>query len=102
MLKLSRADAIRGKAEREVDALYARKLQEALGPLAALHALKRLSAAGDGALADDDADRSAILRRAAEQDERLGALDRERRDMKRLIRAATTTAEIKAIVADLK
>ncbi|MGN6773510.1 MAG: hypothetical protein ACTHJQ_27230 [Rhizobiaceae bacterium] len=93
-LKLNRADAARSAALAEVDRHYARKINAVLGPLAVIHMLKR-----NGALVDNDAE--AIAARAAEQDEELAALDKERRAVKDRIRACTTAANIKTILTSL-
>jgi len=97
---LSRADIARGPALDRIDRHYSRLVAEEIGPLGALHALKRAQAiAGGGPLLDGDA--AAVLDRATAQDERLAGLDRARRAMKSAVRAATTSAEINEIVARL-
>ena len=93
-LKLSRAGTLRPQAEAQVDLHFASQINAILGPLAAVHMLKR-----QGFLVDGDAD--AVAARAAEQDTALALLDRRRRDMKARVRAAGTAAEIKAILAEL-
>lgn len=87
----------------EVDNLYAERLAEIAGPLAALHAEKRRQAeAGGGPLVADEADRLAILANAAAQDEAVAAIERERRELKALLRAANSRDELAAIEASLK
>lgn len=99
-LRLSRADTLRPSALDQIDAHFARLIAAEIGPLGALHALKRAQAeAGVGVLIDSD--RAAVLERAAEQDDRLAALDRRRRQMKAEVRAAVTAADIKQILAEL-
>jgi hypothetical protein len=93
-LKLSRAATLRPAAEVEIDAHYASKINEVLGPLAVVHLLKRL-----GALVDGDANEIAM--RAEEQDDALAALDKERRELKARVRAANTAVEINEILASL-
>ncbi len=94
MLKLSRVGQTRDKALAAIDAHYAARIEAILGPMAALHLLKRIVPAGELV-----ADREAILKRATEQDTALAAVDRERRDLKVKVRAASSSDEIKAIVA---
>lgn len=97
-----RIEIKRGAAIAELDRRYALKIQALAGPLAGLHAEKRRQAeAGGGALVDDEADRAAILARAAEQDTRLAELDRRRRALKDEIRAAGTVEAVQAILANL-
>ncbi|MGX7874456.1 hypothetical protein ACVDG5_018340 [Mesorhizobium sp. ORM6] len=85
-------------AETKIDDHFATKINAILGPMAALHARKRVLAAAD--LIDDKADQAAILDRSAEQDAVLLAIDEERRALKAKIRAAANSHEIKAIVAE--
>ncbi|WP_274426736.1 hypothetical protein [Chelativorans sp. YIM 93263] len=101
-LKLDRVQTLRGKAEQEIDRHFGGKIDHVIGPLGALHALKRSSAlSGNGGLVESDDDRQAILSRAAEQDKELARLDRERRAAKQKVRAAGSVAEIKAVLASL-
>lgn len=92
-LKLSRADHLRDKALGQIDRHYAAKIDAVLGPMASLHLLKRIVPSGAFV-----ADKDAILKRAAEQDEILAAIDKERRELKAAVRAAATAAEIKALI----
>lgn len=72
------------------------------GPLADVHARKRRQAeASGGTLVDGDADRMAILARAAEQDERLAALDRQRRALKADVREAETLEAVQVVLSKL-
>ncbi len=96
MLKLSRAGQTKEKALDLIDRHYAARIDAVLGPMAALHMLKRIVPAGELV-----ADREAILQRAAEQDAELAAIDRERRDLKAVVRAAASSNEIKALIAHL-
>lgn len=96
MLKLSRAGQTRDNALDLIDQHYAARIDTVLGPMAALHMLKRIVPAGELV-----ADREAILQRAAEQDAELAAIDRERRDLKAAVRAAASSNEIKALIAHL-
>lgn len=94
-LSLSRADLLRHRALTAVDHHYARRLAEIVGPLGPVHALKRAQAlAGGGPLVADDADREAILARAAEQDEALRDIEAGRLALKDALRAATTAAQL--------
>ena len=89
-------DAHRAAAEAAIDRHFAAAINAAIGPLGALHLIKRHQAlAGGGALA---ADRDAILERVTEQDATLIELDGARRDLKARVRAAGTAAEINAIM----
>lgn len=97
----SRADALRPIAERQIDERFSEAINRVIGPMGPLHFLKRQQAAGDGG-ALVDGDREAILARAADQDEALAALDRRRLTLKAGVRAATTAAEIKALLARLE
>lgn len=102
--KLNRADAIRPQAELTIDRYFGSLIDTELGPMAKLHALKRMQAIytpGETALIETNADRDAILRNAAEQDDRIKELDSKRRAMKAAVRAATTSAEIAAILEQL-
>lgn len=100
-LKLSRRGAALRQAEEAVDRHFAQLISVELGPLGALYARKRAQAeAGTGALLDGD--REAILARAAEQDERVAKIDRERRDLKRRLRAAATAADVNEIAATIQ
>ncbi|WP_295808876.1 hypothetical protein [uncultured Nitratireductor sp.] len=96
MLKLSRVDHHRNRALDLIDKHYAARIDAILGPMAALHLLKRIVPAGDLV-----ADKDAILVRAAEQDAELAAVDKERRDLKASVRSATASDEIKALIAHL-
>lgn len=90
------------EAEAQIDQWFAQRMAFLIGPMAPLHALKRAQAeAGGGALVADDADREAILERAAEQDAALSALDAQRRDLKAQVRAAATPEQIAAPLAQL-
>lgn len=101
-LKFSRAGALRPSAEAFVDEHFAALIATEIGPLGALHMLKRMQAkAGSGPLLDDVADAATVLARSDEQDERLVGLDRQRRQMKAKVRDAKTVAEIKEILASL-
>ncbi|MBN8241857.1 hypothetical protein JF546_02390 [Nitratireductor aquimarinus] len=96
MLKLSRSKLHREKALDLIDRYYAARIDAVLGPMAALHILKRIVPAGELV-----ADREAIVQRATEQDAELAAIDRERRDLKAAVRAAASSNEIKALIAHL-
>lgn len=99
-LKLSRRAVALRQAEEVIDRHFARLVATEIGPMGAIHARKRAQAeAGSGALLDGD--REAILARAAEQDERLAVLDRDRRAIKASVREAATSADIAAIVSTL-
>lgn len=99
-LSLSRADLLRPEAETRIDRHFAGRIDAVIGPLGALHLVKRMQATtGGGVLAGDDAE--AILARAGEQDAELARLDGQRRDMKASVRAARTAAEINTILATL-
>jgi hypothetical protein len=102
MLKLKRSEIARPGAEQEIDDFFASKFHEIMGPMAALHALKRMQAeaGADGALIDGD--RHAILDRAADQDAKVAALDRRRRDWKARIRAAATEREIEDLMKEFR
>ncbi|UVK45383.1 hypothetical protein BPNPMPFG_000913 [Mesorhizobium sp. AR07] len=105
-LKLSRADILRPEAEARIDWHYARKINDLIGPLGALHQRKVARAMVGrklgGPLIVDEADRLAIVAEAAKQDEAIAALDAERRRMKAGVRAATTAAEINVILSRLE
>lgn len=95
-----RLEIVRGEAIDRLDRDHAARIAGVAGPLGALHAEKRRQAeAGDGPLVADEADRLAILANATQQDERLAAIERDRRAAKAAIRAATTEDEIKAALA---
>ncbi|MCO6050830.1 hypothetical protein NGM99_13685 [Mesorhizobium sp. RP14(2022)] len=82
-------------AETRIDQWFAGRIAMLIGPMAPLHALKRAQAeTGGGALVADDADRQAILARAAEQDAQLAALDAQRRELKAQVRAAANPEQI--------
>lgn len=96
-------DVERRKRIAEMDRIYAERLSEIVGPLAAIHAEKRRQAeTGGGPLVADEADRLAILANAAAQDEAVAAIERERRELKALLRAAKSRNELAAIEASLK
>lgn len=91
-------DVERRKRMAEVDRIYAERLAEIAGPLAAIHAEKRRQAeAGGGPLVADEPDRLAILANAAAQDEAVAIIERERREAKALLRAAKSRDELAAI-----
>lgn len=92
-LKLSRVSVTRDRAEKAIDRYYARMAAEEMGPASALHALKR-----ENPDAWPDADD--IRKRAAEQFERLVGIDQVRRFLKHSVRAATSSDEIRAILAN--
>lgn len=99
-LIISRADAMRPAAIAAIDEHFTARILAIVGPLAALHALKRAQAEiGQGVLIDGD--REAILARAAEQDERLAVIDRQRRSLKERVRLAASAAAIRAALAEL-
>ncbi|WP_457587276.1 hypothetical protein [Ensifer canadensis] len=92
----SRVDGLRSVAEARIDECFAEAISRVIGPMGPLHFIKRQQAiAGGGTLVDDA---SAVLERAAEQDQALADLDRERRDWKAEVRTATSSAEIKAVL----
>jgi hypothetical protein len=96
-------DMERRKRIADLDQIYSERLAEIAGPLAAIHAEKRRQAeAGGGPLVADEADRLAILANAAAQDEAVAAIERERREVKALLRAAKSRNELAAIEASLK
>lgn len=105
-LKLSRADVLRPEAEDRIDRVYAKKINDLIGPLGRLHQRKAeraiLGRKLGGPLVADEADRLAIIAAATKQDEAVAALDVERRQMKADVRAATTAAEIHALLAKLE
>ena len=89
-------DAHRAAAEAAIDRHFAIAINAAIGPLGALHLIKRHQAmAGGGTLA---ADADAILKRTAEQDAALADIDTARRVLKARVRAAASAAEINAIM----
>lgn len=92
-LKLSRLSLVREKAEKHIDEYYASLINEIIGPLGPLHLMKR-----QGFLIDDDAE--AVASRVAEQDSKLLALDKERRNLKDQVRQAFTSYEIKETLAN--
>lgn len=96
MLKLSRVGQTRDKALAAIDAHYAARIEAILGPMAALHLLKRIVPSGELV-----ADKEDILKRATEQDAALAAVDRERRNLKAAVRAAASSNDIKALIAHL-
>lgn len=99
-LKFSRAEALRPMAEATVDEHFAALIASEIGPLGALHILKRMQAkTGVGPLINGDAE--AVIAKASDQDQRLADIDRRRREMKSRIRAAATAAEIKELLASL-
>lgn len=96
-LLLSRRSIAVRRAVEAVDAYYADLVSAEIGPLGALHALKRAQAvSGEGPLIDGD--RESILARASEQDARLASLDRARRSLKQRIREAATAADIHTLL----
>lgn len=97
MLKFSKIDRIRPLAENKVDEFFAGRINAILGPMAALHSRKRLLALS-GLIEDGEA----VLAKATEQDAAILALDRERRALKVLIRAATNSDEIFAAMEQLR
>ncbi len=81
-----------------IDQQFAARIASIRGPLADLHAEKRRQAeAGGGPLVADEADRLAILANAEAVDQRVAAIDRERRDVKARLRAATTMEELQHV-----
>lgn len=93
---------LRKAAEADIDEHFAALIAADIGPLGALHMLKRMQAkAGVGPLLDGVADAVTVLARSDEQDERLADLDRQRRQMKAKVRAATSAAKIKELLASL-
>lgn len=95
-----RLEMERGAAIAELDRRYAIKLQSVTGALSSLHAEKRRQAeAGGGPLVADEADRRAILENAAQQDQVLATIERERRGLKARLRAALTAEDIEAALA---
>ena len=103
-LKLNRAALLLPRVETMIDWYFGEKINAAIGPLGALHARKRALAkdAADNPLIGSADDRAAILARAAEQDAAIAKLDSERRAMKAKARAATSAAELQAILADIE
>lgn len=82
-----------------VDRDYAERIASIQGPLSSLHAEKRRQAeAGGGPLILDESDRLSILANAAEEDEKVAAIDLERRTIKARLKAASTVDEIEAIM----
>lgn len=93
-------DVRRNEVIGDLDRAYAERLAAVAGPLAALHAEKRRQAeAGGGPLVVDEADRLAILANAARQDEAITEIERRRRTVKALLRAASTESDIAAALA---
>jgi hypothetical protein len=93
-------DAMRERAEMKIAACFAVRINAIIGPLGALHALKRQQAeAGGGALVNDDIE--AVKARVQAQDEQLAALDRARRALKARVRQAETAEDIAAVLAEL-
>lgn len=85
-----------------LDMTFIARLSDATGPFASLHAEKRRQAeAGGGPLVVDEEDRLAILANAKAQNEAIAAIERQRRETKAALRAATTEDEIKAILASI-
>lgn len=92
-------DIERHKRIADLDRIYAERLAEIAGPLAAIHAEKRRQAeAGGGPLVADEADRLAILENAEKQDSELAEMEAERRAIKARLRNAGTEEEIAAAV----
>ncbi|PZV40519.1 hypothetical protein B5V02_00365 [Mesorhizobium kowhaii] len=102
---MSRADVLRPEAEARIDWHYARKINDLIGPLGALHQRKvaRAIAARNSAVRSfaDEADRLAIIA-VASQDKAIAALDVDRRRMKADVRAADTAAAINVIPRKLE
>jgi hypothetical protein len=92
-------DALVRKKQRaalgRVDQEFARRYAEILGPFAAIHAEKlRQAQAGGGPLIADEQERQDVLTKAAEQEELLVAVEKERMAAKAALREATTLGEI--------
>jgi len=96
-MTFDRLGSFKAKAETMVDAAYADKISAVLGPVSIIHLIKRLTAtSGTTSLLVDDKD--AVLQKAAEQDDLLATLDRERRAIKQQIRAAGSISDVKTIL----
>lgn len=84
----------------KVDDVYAQRIAAVAGPLAALHAEKcRQAEAGGGPLVADEADRLAILSNAERQNEAIAEIERQRRAVKAMLRAAETDSDFAAALA---
>lgn len=95
-----RLDLERRRHIAKVDEVYAQRIAAVAGPLAALHAEKsRQAEAGGGPLVADEADRLAILANAERQNEAIAEIERQRRTVKALLRAAETDSEFAAALA---
>ncbi|EKF43967.1 hypothetical protein NA8A_04125 [Nitratireductor indicus C115] len=102
-LILSRVETARQQALAKVDQLFADDIQAMLGPMQHLHALKAAAAAsGDMTLFDDEGDRQASLSNAAASNARLALVDQRRRSFKRRIRDCTSSAEIEAVLVEVR
>lgn len=88
----------------KIDALYACKIAAALGPVHAIHALKRQQALAGlvGGIVTSEEDRELILERAREQDDQLAKLDAERRAAKAALHKLTTVADIEMFTKGLE
>lgn len=84
----------------KVDEVYAQRIAAVAGPLAALHAEKcRQAEAGGGPLVADEPDRLAILANAGRENEAIAEIERQRRAVKALLRAAETDSDFAAALA---
>jgi hypothetical protein len=102
-LKLSRLAIRRDRALDQADRHFAALLTDVIGPFAEVHRMKREQAeAGGGSLIADEAERQAVLEKAADQAARLTEIETRRMAAKRAIRAAGSKEEIAAIVEGLE
>lgn len=96
----NRVDALRPVALAQIDEHFAEAINRVIGPLGPLHFLKRQQAMGGGGVLVNE-DQQEIIARCMEQDREIASLDLQRRDLKAAVRAATSSAEIKAVLARL-
>ena len=96
MLKFNKTDRVRSVAETRIDEFFAARVNVILGPMAALHARKRLLVSS-GIIEDDG-----VMEKATAQDVELLSIDAERRALKTKVRAATSSNEIQGILNELR
>lgn len=94
MLKFNKLDRVRELAELRIDEHFATKINAILGPMAMLHARKRMLAQS-GIIEDDG-----ITEKATAQDAAIMILDGERRALKKRVRACQYSDDIQKIVLE--